>query len=147
MKRSIMAIALVLAVPAVAVAADAEPKRYALSATVQPGEAVTLAVGAVPRGQFAWSVSASSEAQKNFVITQKRLGKKAFTVLRVPNQAAYSACQGGSSAIYGPGPVACGKLTTPAVIKSRYTFQVRNLGTKPLKVGLVIKWKRLGSAG
>lgn len=147
MKRSIAAVAIALAVPTVAVAADAEPKRYALSATVQPGDTVTLTVGAVPRGQFAWSVSATSEAQKNFVVTQKRLGKKAFTVLRVPNQAAYSACQGGSGAIYGPGPVSCGKLTTPAVVKSRYTFQVQNLGAKPLKVGLVIKWMRVGSAG
>lgn len=142
MKRTLVALTAALAIPASALGADAEPKRYALSATIQPGDTVALAVGAVPRGRFAWSVAASSTARKNFSITQQRPGKREIRVLRVPSQPAYDVCSGGSESVYGLANVLCSKVTSPIVTKARYTFRIRNHGEQPLKVGIVIKWQR-----
>jgi hypothetical protein len=127
-----------LAAPA---AALAQPNAVRVQSTVQPGATLTLTIGKVPRGEFAFRLRAGSDSVKRFTLTQQRNGGKRFTVLRVPGPLA-SGCQGAA------GSIICEKLTSPAAPGGRtWTFRLRNGSDRPLSVDLRVAWHRLRSAG
>jgi hypothetical protein len=132
------AVACAVALPALA---QAQPSRFRLETTIAPGQRATLSVGTVPRGEFAFRLRASSDGEKRFTLTQKRAGRAAFTVLRVPGPMA-SACQGAAGSLF------CSGITTPATPGGRtWTFRLRNGGDRPLGVTLTITHRRVASAG
>jgi hypothetical protein len=127
-----------LAAPA---AALAQPSVVRVQSAVQPGATLTLSIGTVPRGEFAFRLRAGSDGLKKFTLTQQRNGGKRFTVLRVPGRLA-AGCQGAA------GSIICEKLTTPATPGGRtWTFRLHNASSRPLSVDLRIAWRRVRSAG
>jgi hypothetical protein len=135
----VAATAAILAAPAVAAA---QPNRFQIDTTLDPGERASLTIGKVPRGEFRFSLRAASDGEKRFGLTQQRgLGRR-FAVLNVPSPFAASACQGAA------GSVICSGISTPAPVDgSTYTFRIRNKGDRPLIVTLTIVWRRVTSAG
>lgn len=121
-------------------AANGQPTRFQIETTLQPGERAALTVGKVPRGQFRFSIIASSDGEERFGITQQRASR--FAVLNVPSPFADTACQRAA------GRLLCTGISTPApVAAGTYTFRVKNKGDGALSVKLVIFWRRVASAG
>ena len=140
MKRFLVATA--AAVLAAPIAAHAQPTRFQIEATLNPGERAALTIGTVPRGEFRFSLQASSDGVKRFGLTQQRGVAPRFAVLNVPSAFADSACEGAAGSVF------CNGISTPAPIAgSTYTFRLRNKGDRPLNITLTIIWRRIGSAG
>ena len=140
MKRFLVAAA--AAVLAAPIAAHAQPTRFQIEATLSPGARAALTIGKVPRGEFRFSLQASSDGEKRFGLTQQRGVAPRFAVLNVPSAFADSACEGAAGSVF------CNGISTPAPIAgSTYTFRLRNKGDRPLNITLTIIWRRIGSAG
>ena len=140
MKRFLVAVA--AAAFAAPMAAHAQPTRFQIDTTIDPGERVALTIGKVPRGEFRFSLRASSDGEKRFGLTQQRGVAPRFAVLNVPSPSADSACQGAAGSVF------CNGISTPAPIAgSTYTFRLKNKGNRPLSITLTIIWRRIASAG
>lgn len=139
MKRFVVIAAALLAVPVVAAA---QPSRYQVDAQLDPGERVALTVGKVPKGEFRFSLRASSDGEKRFGLTQQRGVAPRFAVLSYPSPFAVGACQGAAGSVF------CNGISTPAPIAgSTYTFRLKNKGDRPLSITLTIVWRGIASAG
>ena len=136
-------LAVVLAAPlAAAAVAGAQPNRVQVDARLDPSERVTLTLGTVPRGEFRFSLRASSDGEKRFGLTQQRGVAPRFAVLNYPSSFATGACQGAA------GSVVCNGISTPApVAGSTYTFRLKNKGDRPLSLMLTVLWRRIASEG
>ena len=140
MKRFLVATA--AAVLAAPIAAHAQPTRFQIETTLQPGERVALTIGKVPRGEFRFALRASSDGDKRFGLTQQRGVAPRFAVLNVPSPFADGACQGAAGSVF------CNGISTPAPIAgSTYAFRLKNKGDRPLNITLTIVWRKVGSAG
>jgi len=134
-----LCLAAALAVPALA---SAQPSRFGMVTTIAPGDRAELSVGAVPRGEFAFTLRAASDADRRFTLTQKRNGGSRFVVLRAPGPMVSQTCQGAA------GSLVCSGITTPATPAGRtWTFRVLNSGSRPLSVTLSIVHRKVTSAG
>jgi len=139
--RLLLAAAAVAAL-ALPLLAGGQPSRFQLTTTIAPGQDATLAVGAVPRGEFVFAVRAGSDGLKRLVVTQQRTGGRPFTVFRLPGDAAGARCQGAA------GTIGCTGITTPATPGGRtWTFRVANRSRRPTLVTLTVVWRRVASAG
>ncbi|MGD9696051.1 MAG: hypothetical protein AB7V42_10370 [Thermoleophilia bacterium] len=128
-----------LALPALA---QAQPSKFTLTTQVPANSATSLTVGTVPKGEFAFNVRVASDGDKNFVLTQKRSGGSAFTVLRAPGPMVEDACQGAA------GSLICSGITTPATPAGRaWTFRFANRSDRPMSLTLKISWRKVASAG
>lgn len=135
MKRALVGVALAVVS---AGTATAGPTPTTLEMTLQPGQRLVMTMGQVPRGEFAFTMRATGEGAKNFVLSQQRVGSVRFKVV----DQASSACQPVT------GGLRCTSITTPApALTGAYIFRVRNLGTAPLAVTLRVTWHKLSSAG
>lgn len=136
---ALAALAGISAIPAVA---TAQPTRFQIDTTLQPGQRAALTIGKVPRGEFRFAVRGASDGEKRFGITQQRGTAPRFAVLNVPSAFADSACQGAAGSVF------CTGISTPApVAGATYTFRIRNKGDRPLSVTLTITWRRVANAG
>lgn len=139
MRWFVVMAAAALAVPVVAAA---QPTRYQVDAQLDPGERVALTIGKVPRGEFRFSLRASSDGEKRFGLTQQRAAAPRFAVLAYPSTFANGACEGAAGSVF------CSGISTPAPIAgSTYTFRLKNKGNRPLSITLTIVWRRIASAG
>jgi hypothetical protein len=128
-----------LALPALA---QAQPSRFRLETTIAPGQSAVLTIGKVPRGEFGFSLRASSDGDKRLVLTQRRGDGTSFTVLGVPSPAADSVCEGAAGSLY------CGMITTPASPGGHtWSFRLRNRSGRPMSIALTITWRKVTSAG
>jgi hypothetical protein len=136
--------AAILAACALALAAGpvgATPSRYRVDGTLRRGQAVSLLVGPIPRGEFAVTLRAASDDRKAVRVTQRRAGGRAFTVIDTASPPA-GACHGAA------GTLVCSGLTTPATPGGRtWRFVVRSRGPRPTSVTLTVVWRRVRSAG
>ena len=139
MRRFLVATA--AAVLAAPIVAHAQPTRFQIDTTLQPGERAALTIGKVPRGEFRFALRASSDGEKRFGLTQQRGLSPRFAVLNVPSTFADSACEGAAGSVF------CNGVSTPAPIAgSTYTFRLKNKGNRPLNITLTIVWRKVGSA-
>lgn len=140
MKRFLVAAAATALVAPIA--AQAQPTRFQVDTTLDPGERVALTIGKVPSGEFRFFLRASSDGEKRFGLTQQRGVAPRFAVLNVPSPFADGACQGAAGSLF------CNGIATPAPIAgSTYTFRLKNKGDRPLSVTLTIVWRKIASAG
>ncbi len=134
-----LAAAFALALPATSLA---QPNRHQLNVTLRQGQSVSLTIGKVPAGEFAFILRASSVDQKRVKVTQRRVGGTAFTVVDTASSKFRGAC---SSAA---GTVICDDISTPATPGNRsWTFTVTSSGKRPTTIGLAISWRKVVSAG
>ena len=139
MKRFVVMAAAALAAPVVAAA---QPTRYQVDAQLDPGERVALTIGKAPKGEFRFSLRASSDGEKRFGLTQQRGVAPRFAVLSYPSALANGVCEGAAGSVF------CNGISTPAPIAgSTYTFRFKNKGNRPLSITLTIVWRRIASAG
>ncbi len=139
MRRFVVMAAAALAVPVVAAA---QPTRYQVDVQLDPGERVALTIGKFPKGEFRFSLRASSDGEKRFGLTQQRGVAPRFAVLSYPSAFANGACEGAAGSVF------CNGISTPAPIAgSTYTFRFKNKGNRPLSITLTIVWRRIASAG
>jgi hypothetical protein len=122
--------------------AQAQPSRFRLETTIAPGQRAVLTIGKVPQGEFGFSLRASSDGDKRFVLTQRRDDGRSFTVLGAPSAAADSACEGAAGSLY------CRNITTPASPgEHTWSFRFRNRSGRPMSITLAITWRKVRSAG
>jgi hypothetical protein len=121
---------------------QARPDTFRLTTGVAAGARVSLAIGKVPRGEFAFGVRVSSDGAKRFRLTQQRTGGARFTVLRSPGAVAGGSCEGAAGSLF------CGGITTPATPGGhRWTFVFTNSSSRPMSLRLTIHWRAVASAG
>jgi len=128
-----------VALPALA---GSQPTRFTYRMTLDPLERNTFAIGRVPRGEFAFTLRASSDGDKNLTLTQQRNGGARFPVLVLPGGAGSDGCEGAA------GTLVCTGITTPATPAGKtWTFRVRNRSARPMSVTLTIAWRKVAAAG
>jgi hypothetical protein len=128
-----------LAAPALA---QAQATKFRLVASVAPGQRAAMTVGPLPRGEFHFGLRASSDGNKNFLLTQQRSGGSSFTVLRSPSPAVARSCQGAAGSIF------CTGISTPVTPAGRsWTLAFRNRSRRPITVTLTVVWRKVTSAG
>ena len=135
---AVSALAAGLLLPAVAAA---EPSAYRVETTLAPGAQVALQVGRFPRiGEFRFRLRVSSDDEKRFTLTQRRIGGTAFTVIDASSGVVPEACQGAAGSVF------CTGITTPETpAGSRWRFVLRNLGARPATVDLRISWRAVNA--
>lgn len=139
--RRVLSIAAVaaLALPAIG---QSQPTRFTYQMTLDPLERNTFTIGRMPKGEFAFSLRASSDGEKSLTLTQQRNGGVKFPVLVLPGGASSSGCEGAAGTIF------CSGITTPVTPAGRtWTFRVRNRSSRPMLVTLTITWRKVTSAG
>ena len=134
-----LAAAFALAVPTTTLA---QPNRHQLNVKLRQGQSVSLTIGKVPAGEFAFTLRASSDDQKKVKVTQRRAGGTAFTVVNTASNKFRGACSGAA------GTIICDDISTPVTPGNRsWTFTVTSTGKRPTTISLAITWRKVASAG
>jgi len=109
---------------------------------VRPHNGATLAIGAVPKGEFSFVIRVGSDSAKDFKLTQQRDGGARFTVFDSRATTPPGTC--GAAA----GTIQCSGITTPATPGGKHwIFNFRNRSSRPVQLKLTIRWRPVTSAG